>query len=369
MFSRSIARPLLVLIQAPLIAIPAAATWVMDYTGALSPNLHEQDCQRPAAVSYAPAADELCVTDAGLRSLRVYSGRGIFSFATGGLAELAQPADASLTADGGFAVLDADRGGGRTLRRFDYRGEPLPFTPEPVCAGWTPEHLLLTADGGFVTVDNVHRLLAKHDGASGALLWSREIAGGAADRDRDLGLGRPAEGPDGRLYLPSGILHYVLVLSDAGEPLGSFGRFGATRGQFVFPTGVACGPAGTLLVLDRLRHAVLLFDAEQRFLAEYGSFGSRPGQFYHPNAIAAAPDGRVFIAQGYLGRVQCFRLHDASAGASRAGATAPGCSQPLENPTTVTAAARGCRHQAPQGAQPALAIELSRSSQCFNPIA
>jgi len=367
MSSRSIARPLLVLIQVPLLATSAAAAWVMDYTGALSPNLHGQDCQRPAAVSYAPAADELCVTDAGLRSLRVYSGGGIFSFATGGLAELSQPADGVLTADGGFVVLDSNRDEGRTLRRFDYRGEPLPFSAERPCAGWAPDHLLLAADGGFVTVDNAHRLLAKHDGASGALLWSCRVAGGPEDLDRDLGLGRPAEGPDGRLYLPSGILHRVLVHGSDGAALGAFGRYGSTRGQFVFPIGVASGPAGTLLVLDRLRHVVLLFDDEQRFLGEYGSFGGRPGQFYHPIAIAAAPDGRVIIAQGYLGRVQCFRLYDTSGRAEGADPAAGSRSDVNQQQATVTAATRGCRLQAPLGAQSALAIDSFSSSPCINP--
>ncbi len=117
---------------------------------------------------------KLCVTDAGERSLRVYSGEGIFTFATGGVAELAQPGDALLDAMGGFVLLDSHSGLGRTLRRLDYRGEPQAFSVERPRADWSPQHLLLTRDGGLVTVDNAHRLLCKHDGASGALLWSRE---------------------------------------------------------------------------------------------------------------------------------------------------------------------------------------------------
>ena len=364
MSSRSIARLLLVLIQVPLIAIPAAATWVMDYAGQLSPNFHEQACKRPVAVSYARAADELCVTDAGQRSLRVYSGEGIFSFATGGLAELAQPGDALLDAAGGFVLLDSDSGLGRTLRRLDYRGEPQAFTVERPRADWNPEHLLLTRDGGLVTVDNAHSLLCKHDGASGALLWSREVAGGPEDRERDLGLGRPAETADGRLYLPSGLLHSVLAYDGEGQPQGGFGRFGSARGQFVFPVGVAIGPQGTVLVLDRLRHAILLFDAQQRFLAEYGSFGGRPGQFYHPNAIAAAPDGRVFVTQGYLGRAQSFRLYETSEQAEAAHSDAPAWPFGLEQTVTRHDEPRGCSPSVPPiGANHTFAIEFD--PQCL----
>lgn len=324
MHSRSIARPLLVLIQATLFATSAAATWVMDYTGELSPNFHEQHCVRPGSVSYAPEADELCVTDAGLRSVWVYSGAGVFSYATGALARLSHPADAVLDSEGGFILIDRDAERGTTLRRLDLRGEPGAFGVEPPCANWLPEHLLRTRDGGLVSVDDMNRLLCKHDGATGALLWSRPIEAGPEDAERDLGLGRPAEAPDGRLYLPSGILHRVLVFSADGRALDSFGRFGSLPGQLVFPAGIAFGPEGLLLVLDRLRHLVLLFDGQHRFLGEFGSFGSGPGQFYHPSAIAAAPDGRVFVAQGYQGRIQSFRLHAAREGACLPSAASAG---------------------------------------------
>ncbi len=133
----------------------------------------------------------------------------------------------------------------------------------------------------------------------------------------------------------------MLVHDGEGQPQGAFGRFGSARGQFVFPVGVAIGPEGTVLVLDRLRHAILLFDAEQHFLAEYGSFGGRPGQFYHPNAIAAMPDGRVVVTQGYLGRVQSFRLYDASERAEAAHSGAP--AWPFGREQTVT------RHDVPRG--------------------
>lgn len=347
MFSRSIARLLLVLIQVPLIALPATAAWVMDYTGQLSPNFHEQRCARPVAVSYLSEADELCVTDQGLRSLRLYSGAGIFSFATGELARLSLPADAVLDGDGGFVVIDIDGERGSTLRRLDYRGEPDTLRVEAPCAHWNPEHLVRTRDGGLVAVDNQHRLLSKHNGASGALLWSRPIGIGAEESQSDLDLGRPAEAANGHLYLPSGILHRVLVLDAEGAFLESFGRFGSARGHFSAPVGLAFGPAGTVLVLDRRRHVVLLFDAAHRFLAEYGSFGGGPGQFYHPCAIAAAPDGRVFVAQGYQGRVQSFRLHDTREGAAAAGA-APGPMTSDDHRRSFHDEPRGCSPSAPE---------------------
>jgi hypothetical protein len=36
--------------------------------------------------------------------------------------------------------------------------------------------------------------------------------------------------------------------------------------------------------------------------------GFAPGQFYHPVALATTLEGKVYVAQGYLGRVQVFEL-------------------------------------------------------------
>jgi hypothetical protein len=63
-----------------------------------------------------------------------------------------------------------------------------------------------------------------------------------------------------------------------------------------------------VLVLDRLRARVLVFDRDHRFVTEFGATGSRPGDFYHPVALAVSADDRLYVAQGYLGRVNVFRL-------------------------------------------------------------
>ena len=333
---------LLVLIPALFNATDATAAWVMDYAGALSPDYHDRPCGRPVAVSYADGDDVLCVTDAAARSLRVYTADGIYTFATDALAALSQPLDAAIDAEGRFVFTDMDAGRGRTLRRLDLRGEPDAFDVALPADDWFPEHLLITRDGGLVTVDNTHRLLCKHD-AAGALLWSRTLAPEAGDRD--LGLGRPAEAADGRLYITSASLHGVLVQDAEGRPLDSFGRFGSARGRMVLQVGVAVTPNGALLVLDRLRHVVLLFDAEHVFLGEYGSLGTHPGQFYHPSSIAATADGRVIVAQSFAGRVQIYRLYDSQAGAARA-AAGEGRLADLNSASSVNFEARGLNRSA-----------------------
>jgi DNA-binding beta-propeller fold protein YncE len=62
-----------------------------------------------------------------------------------------------------------------------------------------------------------------------------------------------------------------------------------------------------------MRHKVLMFDPDHTLLGDFGSMGAGPGQFYHPSAIAASEDGKVYVAQGYDGRVQVFNIRNTKA--------------------------------------------------------
>ncbi len=291
---------------APATAARATIVYVFDYARALQLERGEAADARPEAVAIDPVTGEVCVTEAVGSALQVFNGRGALLFRTGLLARLSSPASGCLDGDGSFVCTDTDSLATRTIRRLDLRGEPLPWQAESPRAGWSPVHLTITSDGNFVTLDPASGLLAKHDARTGALLWTRALGG---ERAGELGLGRPCEALDRRLYVPGGELHCVLVLSPEGEPLTAFGELGSTLGGLIFPVGVAPGPGGTVAVLDRMRHKLLLFDRDFVFRAEFGAMGAGPGDFYHPLALATAPEaGLAYVTQGFEGRVQVFRL-------------------------------------------------------------
>ncbi|MHB8079330.1 MAG: NHL repeat-containing protein [Candidatus Krumholzibacteriia bacterium] len=306
---------------------PARATivYIFDYSRTLPLERGEASGARPEAVTVDPATGDICVTEAAGSTLQIFNGRGALLFRTGLLSGLSSPASGSLDADGNFVCTDTDSLATRTIRRLDLRGEPLPWRAEPPRPDWSPVHLTITSDGNYVTLDPGAGLLAKHDARTGALLWQRRLGG---ERAGELGLGRPCEGPDRRLYVPGGELHSVLVLSPEGEQVAAFGELGSTLGGLIYPVGVAPGPRGTMAVLDRMRHKLLLFDSDFTFRAEFGAMGAGPGEFYHPLALATAPEaGLAYVAQGFEGRVQVFRLlgldtADAPAGAPGAGTDA-----------------------------------------------
>jgi hypothetical protein len=242
----------------------------------------------------------------------VFDEHGFHTYRTDARSEISSPRDGSIDSHGGFVFIDTAEGNGRTIRRLNFLGEPETYYPEiPRSSNWSPRHLLITGDGHYVTVDR-SGLLAKHDDRTGALVWKLQLVETEWEGS-DL-LGRPAEAPDGRIYVPNTRLGQIEVVSRNGELLTAFGIPGTKRGELSFPVGVAFEPEGRILVLDRMRHVVLVFDSNHRFLSESGRVGFAPGDFYHPVAIAASSDGLVYVAQGFEGRIQVFRLLDTASG-------------------------------------------------------
>ncbi|HMB68187.1 MAG TPA: hypothetical protein VKU85_02710, partial [bacterium] len=190
-------------------------------------------------------------------------------------------------------------------RRLNFLGEPEPYEPVRPRDPWQPTHLVIVRDGHYVTLGRTG-LLSKHHSDTGELLWSHQVSD--PDWERADLLGRPAEAPDGTLYVPHGGLGAVLAVGADGAPTGEFGASGTKRGELAFPVAVAVGTGGNVLVLDRVRHAVLVYGPDRRYRTEFGHVGYSPGDFYHPLGLAAAADGRTWVAQGFEGRVQQFRL-------------------------------------------------------------
>jgi DNA-binding beta-propeller fold protein YncE len=282
----------------------------MEYEKVLDIATSQERAIRPIAVSYDQLTGDICVTDAQYSSFHVLNKYGVEVFRTGGFARLSSPVDGSLTSRGDFVFVGRDEHGVSTIRRLNFMGEPMQFAAEIPIEDWEPRHLAITRDGDILTLDSYHNILTRHDSKTGALLWLTEVTD---DGSTELQLGRLVEAPDGRIYVPSGILHNIIVFSGDGERLEAIGEFGTGPGKLVFPVGVAIGPENSILILDRMRHKVLMFDPDHNFLGDFGSMGAGLGQFYHPSAIAASNDGKVYVAQGYGSRVQVFNIRDTKA--------------------------------------------------------
>lgn len=291
----------------------ASAALIFQYETTLDLDVGSAGRTLPVSVTCDPASGEICVTDARQNALHVLNAANVQLMRTGPLASVQWPASGCIAPDGTLVYAESAQGDELGLRRLDIFGEPAPMRLDVPADGWRPRLLTILADGDLLSIDPADGRLARHDGATGALLWSVRVGDPAAS---DTRFGRPAQGPDGRIFVPGGDQRRVFVLADDGTALGAFGRFGSAEGRMSLPVGVAFAPDGRVLVLDRLRGKILVHSADLEFQSEFGSIGSRPGQFYHPADIASSADGRVYVAQGFLGRVQVFRVFDSKSEAA-----------------------------------------------------
>lgn len=259
---------------------------------------------RSISITLEPATGEYCVTDEHQQTVNVFDAAGNHRYQTSAISQLSRPRDASIDTEGGFVLTDV-RDNYRTIRRLNFLGEPVPYEPELPREDWSPRRLRITRDGNFITLDR-DGLMCCHDGSDGSLIWTRQITDRGAD-DADL-LGRPAEAPDGSLYVANGLGGVVFVFGPDGEPRAQFGKKGSRPGEFAFPIAVCFAADGRILVLDQVKHKIAILDENHDFLAEWGRVGFPPGTFYNPTDFMVTAEGRVHVTQGFEGRIQVFRL-------------------------------------------------------------
>ncbi|MBK8165585.1 MAG: hypothetical protein IPK64_06385 [bacterium] len=296
----------------PLLATSAGGATsavTLRYEGVLNLSRHQDGRLLPAAVTCAPQAGGLVVTDAAHGAFHILNAAGVETFRTTGFAGLSQPDDGAIDHEGRLVGITLVDGARRLPVRLDVYGEPDSWRAAAPREAWQPGHVLVAQDGNYVTIDGDSGLLAKHDAATGDLIWAAVVVDGEDQgQELEMGLGRPVQLSDGTYALCGSNLHRVLLVDEGGAVRSSFGRFGSSPGRMVAPVAVAEGPGGCLLVLDQMRHKVIAFDREGGFLSEYGSIGDAPGAFYHPVSMATDGAGHLYVAQGYRGRVQVFSV-------------------------------------------------------------
>lgn len=290
-------------------ASPADAAVNFRYERALELSRHQDGRLLPASVTCQTLSGGLVITDGAHGALHVFNAAGVETFRTTGFSRLVQPVDGATDRSGRLVGITLVDGARTVLARLDTYGEPDGWSAEAPRADWHPTHVMVAADGNYVTIDDASGLLAKHDANTGAVMWSAVVAEqDAENKDLEMGLGRPVQLSDGSYAVSGSNLHRILLVAEGGEVTGAFGRFGSSPGRMVAPVAVAEGPGGSLLVLDQMRHKVIAFGRDGAFISEFGSIGDAPGDFYHPVSIATDGSGHLYVAQGYRGRVQVFSV-------------------------------------------------------------
>lgn len=266
--------------------------------------------ERPADVAVGPVSENVYVADSGRNLVFVFTPGGSFQRTVGAnqsggsmfrnLLGVATDREENLYAtDAGTGVVQAFNRLGRAGRRVD-----LPRAP-----GGGPTGLIDSAvgpDGRIFVIDNYNNqvLIVGNDGA--VQTFGRAGATGGEFSAPTFCSVDAA----GNLVVADCLNGRVQVFTGSGEFMRAFGRAERGPGGFGRPKGVAVSAAGEFYVADSWLNTVQVFDAEGRFVAVLGDEAGRPLDLGSPNGVALGPGNRVYVAERLAARLQIRELID-----------------------------------------------------------
>jgi len=264
----------------------------------------------PRAVTTDPHTGEIFVCDSRRHRIYIFDAQGIFLYQIPGGEVFRMPLDVAADPDG-YLLLLARHAGAVGLLWLDFDGRFVEaVTLSGLGEGMAEPNILsiaLSPSGDRIyALDQANQRLwiAGRDGAvqASASLDDdveerrvREHLLGRVDVSGDTVLVARASSGDVRLY------------SLDGDPRGWVGIHGTAPCQTAFPVAAAMGDDGNVVVLDKQRMLFMVWDPRtNRCKSEHSGIGNAPGFVYQPSDLALDVAGRVYVSQGFEGRVQAF---------------------------------------------------------------
>jgi DNA-binding beta-propeller fold protein YncE len=264
----------------------------------------------PQGVTADLHTGEVFVCDARMSRILVFDSQGLFVYEMPGGDAFSAPQDVAVDPEGRLVVVGShDRRAAVVELDFDglFRreirlsglGEGL---EEPrfgsVALSPTGDRLYL------LDTSNLRVFICDRDGAvQGAI----DLAAGLSPRARrDLIPGHvDVYGDTLVVAVPS--FSQIRLYDLDGTLRRETGVKGTASCTLGFPTAAALTRDGDLVIVDQQRMQILRWNAEaNRCLGDYIGYGNLPGFLYYPMDLALDGAGRIFVAQGFEGRVQMF---------------------------------------------------------------
>lgn len=256
---------------------------------------------------------EVFVTDSRTDRIVIFDAEGAFRHQIPGGTTFSAPRDLAVDADGRLIVL-ANRDRRTAILELDFDGR---FLREIALAGLpddavppNPVSLALSPAGDRVyVVDGANLRLWVVSRETGAVVASADLGRGAeTERERrDRFLGRvDVYGDQVLVAVPSEGEVWLYDLD--GERRGWVGARGTSRCELAAPNAAAVDAAGDVVVLDQQKMMMETWVLSgNRCTGEHYGIGNAPGYLYFPSDLALDGQGRVYVTQGYEGRVQVYR--------------------------------------------------------------
>lgn len=282
------------------------------YSKNLAPPLRGDAFRVPNAVYADLNVGEIFVSDPFNHRLVIFDENGIFRHEISGGSNFRSAADLAVDASGRILVL-----GGRTgllgLLELDFDGAflrelPVVGLPDDLAQLPVIDSFALSPEGDrFYLLDVANQQL---------WLTDRQVQ---IERAVDLTMDLTEEQLKERIFgkvdaygdtvlvsIPKDGRVYLFSLE--GDNRGFVGFKGIGPCQSMFPTAAAMDADGKVIVLDKQRAIFMRWDPDTRKCqSEHYGFGNAPGALYQPDDIALDIQGRLYVTQGFEGRVQVYK--------------------------------------------------------------
>ncbi len=278
------------------------------YTQRLSIPIRGDDLEQPRAVVADLSSGEILVADMLANRIVIFDEQGRFRYQIPGGSVFQSPVDLAVDPEGYLFVL-SQVSPEVTLLDFDGRLlRKLPLTGLPEDVG-SPRFVSLAispvGDRLFLMDGDNDRLWITDRG--GAVLGSVDTTVGRTPKEiEELRYGHvDVYGETVLLPIPNDGQVHLFDLE--GRSKGTIGERGSAECQLSFPAAAALDDDGRVLILDLQRAMFMTWDLERGVcLSEHYGFGNAPGALYQPNDMALDATGRLYVSQGFEGRVQVY---------------------------------------------------------------
>ncbi|MCP3956661.1 MAG: hypothetical protein GY719_02295 [bacterium] len=262
---------------------------------------------------------EVFVCDSRKQRIVIFDRQGLFLYQIPGGDNFSTPVDLAVDPDGYLLAL-AWSGGVQRLLRLDFDGKLLGQTalsgfPEDAEPPNLVSIALPPAGDRLFALDQANQRMWIAD-RQGAISGSVDLATDLTEKEaREFLLGHvDVYGDTVLVALPTA--GRVRLYDLEGRSRGAVGLKGTAPCQTAFPVAAALGSDGNVVIVDRQRMLFMVWDPESnRCLGEYSGIGNAPGRVYQPADLALDGEGRIYVSQGFEGRVQVFAGGAPAAGA------------------------------------------------------
>lgn len=264
----------------------------------------------PRAVTADPHTGEVFVCDSRRHRIYIFDTQGIFLYQIPGGEVFRMPLDIAADPDG-YLLLLARRESGIGLMWLDFDGR---FVEEVTLTGLGEgmKEPNITSIALSPSGDRIYALDQANQrlwiaGRDGAVQASAELDDDVEERRiREHLLGRVDVSGD-TVLVARATSGDVRLYGLDGDSRGWVGIHGAAPCQTAFPVAAAMGEDGDVVILDQQRMLFMVWDPRtNRCKSEHSGIGNAPGFVYQPSDLALDVSGRVYVSQGFEGRVQAF---------------------------------------------------------------